>query len=161
MNNFDDGEDQGFFITMSLEIPLGSRQCDLLLDLLREKLEPNIFDQIDAVGHDHYGSFKIFTKPGVDITDELKETVLQAGENLFYNINVLHNFYDYLLGCDMASDDSTDVAHAVNYYCHLHYECGYDLPKPKELIAELVDYGLPEKDVEQAVFVELLKGEAA
>lgn len=152
MKNFDDGEDQGFFIP--IDMPLYRTQCDLLEALLSKNLEPSIYDSIQFIGHDGYGSFKIYTEPGVDRTDELKESVLIAGDELFCNLSSLYDFSAF-------ASDCTDTNDKVGYYCYLYRECGYSLPKPKELIEDLVGYGLSEKEVEQAVFLQLLKGEAA
>lgn len=153
MRNFEDdafcADGPGFWLPM--DMPLGDKQVNMLREELKENLKPDLYYSLEGIGHDHYGSFMIFTKPETDRTDDLKEAVWEAAENLIINFHHIEQFNEFVAECVMNPEDDTDVAGGIDYYCELHRECGYKIPSNKKLIKELVEHGIPEEEVKEAL----------
>ena len=126
-------DENSFFIL--IDMPLYETQCQKLYDLLEQANLP-----IEDVIHDHYGSFVVVVEEGVQLSQDLFESVWEAGEDLLNALNFLNNFSDVA--------DETTVEEAIEYCIWLHNQIGYEFDISD--IIETVSYLHDETEVREA-----------
>ncbi len=145
MNNFKKIDDTNFFIVV--EMPLYEEQCQRLYDLLDAKIPNTIVD----VSQDSYGSFKVEIEEGVAQTDELYESIWEAGEDLFVALYEISG--EMWAGIDV----NEDLEYYVDSYVEAHRRARYDIDH-NTIRDEFIDYWEADgKAVEKILFLNKLR----
>lgn len=134
-----DAADPKAWVFHSVDTPLYNRQCALLDEEITEILEKDntkwgkmLWQMYDGVGHDHYGSFKIyFDYESVSKykDDTLKRLVDYLMENVVWQTDVNEKLNEIKMSEETNYFDWSSwepVRHLIDCHLELGYEPDYD-----------------------------------